>query len=612
MSTPSGPKAIESLCRGDEVLGYDKSGNAEIAHIVTTWNNGINKVFPLMSSNSEYIAATKDHAMLACNEAFFDKRRPHLRAKYSYRKTKISSITERHRVKRIYCSSFIKGGTKKVRHAYSLGAFLGDGCSKANKTVNGIYQKYLYISSEDAIIPKYIAKQLGCRVAKANGNNYTYRIIYGRGVLDAIPFYKEWVSDRYAHEKIADWNEIDTWDKESALSFLAGIVDTDGSIYYKTKGKKEALLNIAMQAKSVVEACAKIIFKYFQEEFSISIDDRLKYKNGCVYSGKTTSNIQLINILKELDKFLVKKKGFDVSTLNIRNILPDRIGFKKGKPYCTETYDITIDNETNLYILHKGGLVTSNSGKSERAKRKIVTEAMKQPGLYFCAAPVRDQAKRLFWRDLKKMVPDWFKLKRPSESELIIYLNNGSEIYVIGLDRPERIEGLSWRGGIVDEIANCKADIWDAHLRPLFSTKGMEDSWCWLIGVPEGLNHFYKLAERAKSDKHPDWKFYTWFSSDILDPKEIEDAKRSMDVKYFRQEYQGCHLPDTLVALFDGGSKKISEIKKDDKLIYINDLGCKEPCCMLGSGYTKDKSIMIATLETGEIVMSSPDHPYKI
>jgi len=179
------------------------------------------------------------------------------------------------------------------------------------------------------------------------------------------------------------------------------------------------------------------------------------------------------------------------------------------------------------------------SGKSERFKRKVVTEAMRYPGMYFAAAPVRDQAKRLFWRDLKDMVPPLLMSKRPSESDLIIYLKNKSEIYVIGLDRPERIEGLPWKGGGVDEIANCKPDIWDEHLRPLFSTKGMENTWCWLFGVPEGVNHFYDLAEIAKSDEHPDWAFYNWPSSDIIDPAEIEDAKRTMDPRLFRQEYLG-------------------------------------------------------------------------
>jgi len=179
------------------------------------------------------------------------------------------------------------------------------------------------------------------------------------------------------------------------------------------------------------------------------------------------------------------------------------------------------------------------SGKTERFKRKVVTEAMKVPGMYFAAAPVWSQAKALFWRDLKAMSPPWFLAGRPSESELMIPYKNGSEIYVLGLDKPERVEGIPWRGGGVDEIANCKADIWDAHLRPLFSTRGMEDSWCWLFGVPEGINHFYDLVERGNSAEHPDWRSYHWLSSDILSPKEIEDAKRSMDPKFYRQEYEG-------------------------------------------------------------------------
>ena len=529
---------IELLSVGDEVIGYNEDEQPEIASVKKVWDNGIQVVIPLISSGKEYVSGTETHKLLACNEAFFDKRRPHLIKKYSYRGTKISSITERHRVKRIYVSDLIQGGAKNVKHTYILGALIGDGCSKNNKTVNGLYQKYLYISSDNDIVPAYIAHQLGCSFERPKHNNHTHKIKYGKGVLDAVPFYKEWVSGRGAHEKIALWSEVDTWDKETALSFLAGIVDTDGSIYYKSNEKKEALINISMQSKSVVDVCAKIIFKYFQEEFSIHIDNRPKYKNGCVYSAKTTSNLQLINILKELNIYLVKKKDFDISTLNIRNVLPDRIGFNKAVPYLTKTYDIAVNNKTNLYILHKGGIVTSNSGKTERAKRKVVTEAMKIPGLYFCAAPVRHQAKDLFWKDLKLMIPDWFSARKPSESELIIFLKNGSEIQVLGLDKAERIEGRPWRGGVVDEIANCKPDIWNAHLRPLFSTRGMKDAWCWLIGVPEGLNHFYDICEDAKSNEHPDWKFYHWISADILDPEEIEDAKRTMDPRYYRQEYE--------------------------------------------------------------------------
>jgi len=42
------------------------------------------------------------------------------------------------------------------------------------------------------------------------------------------------------------------------------------------------------------------------------------------------------------------------------------------------------------------------SGKTERFKRFLVKEAGRNAGeMYFAAAPTRDQAKKIFWNDLK-------------------------------------------------------------------------------------------------------------------------------------------------------------------------------------------------------------------
>jgi hypothetical protein len=177
------------------------------------------------------------------------------------------------------------------------------------------------------------------------------------------------------------------------------------------------------------------------------------------------------------------------------------------------------------------------SGKTERAKRKLVTEAFRTPGLYFAAAPTYNQVKRIYWKDLKLLTPEWFQLKKPSESELTIYLKNGSEIQLIGMDKPARIEGVPWCGGVGDEYADWKPEAWKENLRPALSTPGL-NAWCWLTGVPDGLNHFYDQAEYAKTSGDSEWGFYTWKSSDILDKKEIEAAKRELDSRTFKQEYE--------------------------------------------------------------------------
>lgn len=188
------------------------------------------------------------------------------------------------------------------------------------------------------------------------------------------------------------------------------------------------------------------------------------------------------------------------------------------------------------------------SGKSELAKRKVVKAAMLgskfDDARFFAAAPTYGQAKRIYWADLKALVPDWMKRGRPSESELVIPLINGSEIHVFGMDKPERIEGSPWDGGILDEYGNMKREAWGANVRPALSDRL---GWCDLIGVPEGRNHYYDVAKTAESQmkenrENSSWGYFHWFSSDILPPEEIEAARNELDLLTFEQEYEGSFV----------------------------------------------------------------------
>lgn len=190
------------------------------------------------------------------------------------------------------------------------------------------------------------------------------------------------------------------------------------------------------------------------------------------------------------------------------------------------------------------------SGKTERAKRKLVTRALDVGSLkhnegarYFAAAPTRDQAKRIFWTDLKAMTRPWWR-GRPSESELTIALITGSEIVVTGLDKPERIEGSPWDGGVLDENANLKPKAFTENIRPALADR---QGWCDLIGVPEGRNHYYDqylyaLAMMAEFGPTSEWGAFTWKSADILPPEEVAAAKRDMDALTFEQEFEASFV----------------------------------------------------------------------
>lgn len=182
------------------------------------------------------------------------------------------------------------------------------------------------------------------------------------------------------------------------------------------------------------------------------------------------------------------------------------------------------------------------SGKTERFKRFLVKQATKVPGPYFAAAPTHDQAKKIFWQDLKMLSLSAVHPKPPSESERIIYLPNGSELHVIGLDKPQRIEGVPWKGGGIDEFGDVKEGAWEENILPALNTVLPLDpdyrAWCWLFGVPEGLNHYYELCERANHGSDPNFKVFHWKSAEILPPDVIEDARRAMSARQFRQEFE--------------------------------------------------------------------------
>ncbi|MDZ7795538.1 MAG: hypothetical protein U5N56_00130 [Candidatus Marinimicrobia bacterium] len=173
------------------------------------------------------------------------------------------------------------------------------------------------------------------------------------------------------------------------------------------------------------------------------------------------------------------------------------------------------------------------------------------------AAPTRRQAKRVYWEKLKRDTRLFWD-RKPSETELIIYLKNGSQLQVDGLEDPQRIEGQTSppiKGIHITEMGNVKPDIWDYHIRPLLADN---NGFAIIDGTPEGKNHYYRLSlyacggvipetkpldgGYAENPEDDEWSFHTWFSSDVLPAKEIESARRQMDERSFAQEYEGTFI----------------------------------------------------------------------
>jgi len=217
------------------------------------------------------------------------------------------------------------------------------------------------------------------------------------------------------------------------------------------------------------------------------------------------------------------------------------------------------------------------SGKTERAKRFLVKQANRVVGQYFAAAPTHEQAKKIFWADLLAFSLSCTHKKQPNITDRIIYLNNGSEIHVIGLDKPQRIEGIPWAGGLIDEFADIKSDAWAFNILPALNTVNPLNpsyrAWCWLLGVPDGLNHYYDLCKRAEAGLDKNFEVFHWKSSEILPKEDIDLMRKIMSEKQFRQEWEASFETATGRIYEDYSKENHTDrvIQPHEKLMWMHD-----------------------------------------
>jgi len=175
------------------------------------------------------------------------------------------------------------------------------------------------------------------------------------------------------------------------------------------------------------------------------------------------------------------------------------------------------------------------TGKSRLAAWMLIINALQtDKGQVFYVAPTQGQARDIMWQTLLELGNP--VISGAHINNLQIKLVNGAMISLKGADRPETMRGVSLKFLVMDEYADMKPDVWEQILRPaLADQKGS----AMFIGTPMGRNHFYELykfAELGDDETYKGWHF-TSYDNPILDPDEIDTAKKSMSSYAFRQEF---------------------------------------------------------------------------
>lgn len=180
------------------------------------------------------------------------------------------------------------------------------------------------------------------------------------------------------------------------------------------------------------------------------------------------------------------------------------------------------------------------SGKTELAKRRLVRylPVIKDhpDPRYFYGAPTSAQAMRIAWQSLIDLTPkEWVSEIKQGQ----ITTKFGSTLIVVGLDKPQRIEGLQWDGCVLDESCDLKPGTFERTVIPMLTHR---NGWCWRIGVPKrqgvGAKDFRKFFEESIRSKDVDREGYTWPSSDILSAEQLRWAQENLDAKDFREQFE--------------------------------------------------------------------------
>lgn len=175
-------------------------------------------------------------------------------------------------------------------------------------------------------------------------------------------------------------------------------------------------------------------------------------------------------------------------------------------------------------------------GKTHLAIRELCYHA-KEPGReVWYVAPTYKMAKQIVWRKLKNKLQDLNWVKKHNETELSLQLRNGSVISLKGADNYDSLRGVGLDFIVLDEFADIDPEAWYETLRPTLSDK---QGRALFIGTPKGIGNWsYEIYQNTLDDEN-NWSSYQFTTIDggNVPAEEIEQAKKDLDERTFRQEY---------------------------------------------------------------------------
>lgn len=168
----------------------------------------------------------------------------------------------------------------------------------------------------------------------------------------------------------------------------------------------------------------------------------------------------------------------------------------------------------------------------------ILRAARKRKQLIWYVAPTYGMASDIMWGALIEAIPPQF-IRKKNETKLTVILKNGSIIQLKGADKPDSLRGRGVDYVVLDEYQDFKPGTWEAAIFPTLTDRG---GHALIIGTPKAYNALYELYRKGQSEAKEDddwasWQFPT-STSPFIPAKEIAAARRNLDERTFKQEYE--------------------------------------------------------------------------
>ena len=194
--------------------------------------------------------------------------------------------------------------------------------------------------------------------------------------------------------------------------------------------------------------------------------------------------------------------------------------------------DQVANNTTRFRVVVAG----RRFGKTHLSIRELCYHARLPDREVWYVAPTYKMARQIVWRKLKNKLTDLNWIKKTNETELSISLVNGSTISLKGADNYDSLRGVGLDFIVLDEFADIDPEAWYETLRPTLSDK---QGRALFIGTPKGIGNWaYEIYQNTQDDPKNWASFsYTTVEGGNVPVEEIEQARKDLDERTFRQEY---------------------------------------------------------------------------